>query len=82
MFETELKDATGTTITEGAAATIDAYSGSIYAVSVYVVGTKGKGTVLFLSDVDAIEEYKRTRNLEGLPVNSKKHTRIIMCNLT
>lgn len=81
MITTELQDATGRTITEGWAATVSAYSGSIYVYTVYVVGTKGKTQVLYLQDVDAIEAYKKTGSLEGLPVSSKKHTRVIMCNL-
>lgn len=80
MITTELNDATGTKITEGWAATVTVYSGSIYAQTVYVVGTKGKNTVQYLSDPDAIEHYRNSRNLEGLPVGTKKHTRIIMCN--
>lgn len=80
MITTELKDILGTPITQGWAATLDAYSGSLYAHKVYVVGTKGKESVIYLTNTDAIDAFKETGDLKGLPTGKKKHTRVIMLN--
>lgn len=79
---TELKDAAGYMITKGWAATLDSWGrGSINARRVYVVGTKGTTLITYLANLEAIEHYRNTGSLEDLPVNYKKHTRIIMCNV-